>query len=232
MKYFPALFLLLLTSQNIHALTGFNATYQLSLNSEIKGTTQFNLRIDPGNNYSFEAFTEPAGAVPLADGTNEVLESSHGHYTESKILPDSYYYALRKKSGTHMLELFFNWKKKNVLFRDAKIQEQYPLEENTQDHLSYLLQAMLLGASHLHELRFPQLNVTGLQKVTLSKKLQRFISTPAGRYLGLKIEITVENEPQPRILWLAPKQAYLPLLLERKSQAGLVRMELIKVIPK
>ena len=228
MKYFLTSLLFLLNTSTM-GLEAFSARYRLSLDHQPKGETYFNLKLTGTNSYSLEAYTQPEKDISLEDGTNEILESSRGYFDFSRVTPESYYYAVRKKTGTRILEFFFDWKNRQVLFRDQQVQEKFKLEEGAQDSLSYLLQAMILPAQAQREHKLPRLSVAGQQQFTLSKKLKRYISTPAGRYLAQQIEITVEGESKPRQLWLAVNKGYLPLLLEKPTPVGLVKMELMEI---
>ncbi|HDK37803.1 MAG TPA: DUF3108 domain-containing protein [Thiolapillus brandeum] len=210
------------------ALEPFSASYQLLLDNDKKGETQFNLLLT-NNGYSFEAFTLPQGKLSKIDSKHEILETSHGHFNLGKPKPDTYYYAVRNASGTTMLEFFFNWKQKQLTLRGDKNQQKFALETGTQDRLSYILQAMALADSPLHTAYFKRVFLDGTENIILQKKLQKYISTPAGRFLALEIHIETSDGKDPRSLWLAVKQNFMPLLLVKNTRQGAVRMELTKI---
>ncbi|WP_456408304.1 DUF3108 domain-containing protein [Thiolapillus sp.] len=210
------------------ALEPFSAAYQLLLNDEKKGETQFSLLL-PATGYSFEAFTLPQGKLAAIDIKHEILETSHGHFTEGRPEPDTYYYAVRNASGTQMLEFFFDWKKKQLTLRGDKEQQKFTLEAGTQDRLSYILRAMMLADSHQRIARFKRVSIEGTEEITLTKKLQKYVSTPAGRFLALEIGVETKSGKEPRSLWLAVKYNYMPLLMTKTTSKGRVRMELTKL---
>ncbi|WP_296803361.1 hypothetical protein, partial [Thiolapillus sp.] len=59
--------------------------------------------------------------------------------------------------------------------------------------------------------------------------LQKYISTPAGRFLALEINVETTDGKETRSLWLAVKHGFMPLLLTKNTGKGRVRMELTKV---
>lgn len=222
------LWLWLLVPPGASALEPFSASYQLLLDDEKKGETQFSLLL-PATGYSFEAFTLPQGKLATVDIKHEILETSHGHFSEGRPEPDTYYYAVRNASGTQMLEFFFDWKKQQLTLRGEKERQKFTLESGTQDRLSYILRAMKLADSQQRIARFKRVSIEGTEEITLQKKLQKYISTPAGRFLALEISVETTGGKTPRSLWLAVKNNYIPLLLTKNTNKGRVRMELTKV---
>jgi len=222
------LYLWLLLPANVLALQPFSASYRLLLDDEKKGKTQFSLLLPPVG-YSFEAFTLPEGKLAAIDVKHEILETSHGHFRDGRPEPDSYYYAVRNASGTQMLEFFFDWKKKQLTLRGDKEQQKFALEAGTQDHLSYILRAMMLAESDQRIARFKRVSIESTKEITLKKKLQKYVSTPAGRFLALEISVKTTDGKETRSLWLAVKRGFIPLVLTMHTGKGQVRMELIKV---
>ncbi len=220
--------LLLFLSRATLALEPFSAVYELSFNGEKKGETHFSLKLDD-NGYSFEAFTQPVGPLAERDRKHEVLETSHGHFDNSRPEPDSYYYAVRSGSETLMTEFFFDWSKKQLTVRGDSQSQKFRLEEGTQDRLSYLLRAMALLDGSQREAQFPRVSLEGSERITLKRKLQKYISTPAGRFLAREISITSDKPGVSRFLWLASRQGGIPLLLIQENAKGKVRMELLKI---
>ncbi|WP_293647268.1 DUF3108 domain-containing protein [Thiolapillus sp.] len=218
----------LLLPAGSYALQPFSASYQLLLDDEKKGETQFSLLL-PSTGYSFEAFTLPQGKLAAIDVKHEILETSHGHFKDNRPEPDSYYYAVRNASGTQMLEFFFDWKKNQLTLRGDKEQQKFALEDGTQDHLSYILRAIMLAESNQRIARFKRISIEGTKEITLKKKLQKYISTPAGRFLALEINVETTDGKETRSLWLAVKHGFMPLLLTKNTGKGRVRMELTKV---
>ncbi len=228
-KILPMVFALLLSlPTSSFALEAFSATYKLQFNQELKGETQFSLLLK-NNEYSFEAFTLPQGKLAALNSKHEVLETSHGHFVAGRPEPDSYYFAVRNTSGTQMLELFFDWKKQLLSLRGDTQQQKFKLEKGSQDRLSYILRAMMLAQSHQREARFKQVSVSGTEEITLKKKLQQYITTPAGRYLALEISIESNKAQSARSLWLAVKHNFIPLILTKHTNKGLVQMEITKL---
>lgn len=223
-----ALWLLALLPASALALEPFSANYQLLFDGEKKGETQFSLLL-PQAGYSFEVFTLPLGKLATIDVKHEILESSHGHFKDGRPQPDTYYYAVRNASGTQMLEFFFDWKKKQLTLRGDKERQKFALESGTQDRLSYILRAMKLADSHQRIARFKRVSIEGTEEITLQKKLQKYISTPAGRFLAVEISVKTTGNKGSRSLWLAVKHGFIPLLLTKTTNKGHVRMELTKM---
>jgi len=210
------------------ALEPFDASYRLLYNGELKGEARFSLRItDQG--YRFKAVTRPAGAALSQQPDHEVLESSHGHFDGGHPEPDAYYYAVKSNGETRMVEIFFDWKKMELLLRGDESQERYRLEEGTQDRLSYLLRAMALADDLRAEAAFPRVASDGTERIVLHRKLRRYLDTPAGRFLGQEITISSGESRPTRHLWLAAKRGWLPLVLEHRDGDAVVRMELTRI---
>ena len=219
---------LLFLSRAAQALEPFSAVYALSFNGERKGETHFSLTLHE-NGYSFEAFTRPVGQLAERDSRHEILETSHGHFDNGRPEPDSYYYAVRSGSETLMTEFFFDWSRKQLTVRGDSESQKFRLEEGTQDRLSYLLRAMALLDGSQNEARFPRVSLEGSERITLKRKLQKYISTAAGRFLAREISITSDKQGVSRSLWLAPRHGGIPLLLVQENGKGTVRMELLKI---
>ena len=61
-----------------------------------------------------------------------------------------------------MLEFFFDWKKNQLTLRGDKEQQKFALEDGTQDHLSYILRAIMLAESNQRIARFKRISIEGL----------------------------------------------------------------------
>ncbi len=217
--------LLLLLPAAAAALEPFEASYRLLHDGELKGETRFILRLHDSG-YRFQAITRPAGE---GTGDHQVLEASQGHFDGDRPEPDAYYYAVKENGRTRMAELFFDWEKMELTLRHDQGQEKYRLEEGTQDRLSYLLRAMALAAGPRAQAAFPRVGVEGTERLLLHEKRQQQLETPAGRFLAREVVITPEEGSARRHLWLAVREGWLPLLLERHRDDGVVRMELVRI---
>ncbi|WP_456373273.1 DUF3108 domain-containing protein [Thiolapillus sp.] len=226
--FLRSLLLLFLLPASAGAMEAFSATYELTFNGVRKGETHFSLILHK-DGYSFEAFTQPAGQLAKQDSKHEILETSHGHFDNGRPEPDTYYYALRSSSGTSMTEFFFDWKNMRLTVRGEKEQQKFILEEGTQDRLSYLLRAMTLLEGSQQEARFPRVSLEGSENISLKRKLQKYISTPAGRFLAREISIASDKPGATRSLWLASQHGGIPLLLVQRNDKGIVRMKLLKI---
>ena len=227
-SFFRIFLLLFLLPATAGALEAFSAIYELSFNGSKKGETHFSLILHK-DGYSFEAFTQPAGQLAEQDSKHEILETSHGHFDNGRPEPDTYYYALRSSSGTLMTEFFFDWKNMRLTLRSEEEQQKFILEDGTQDRLSYLLRAMALLDSKQQEARFPRVSLEGSENISLKRKLQKYISTPAGRFFAREVSITSDKPGVTRSLWLASQHGGIPLLLTRKNDKGTVQMKLLKI---
>ncbi len=227
MRLLPCL-CLLLASSAAPALEAFSAVYELSLNGEKKGEARFNLVLRD-NEYSFEVLTRPTEQVAPEGSRHEILETSHGHFDRERPEPDKYYYAIRGASGTMMTEFFFDWKNMRLTLRNDTEQQKFKLEDGTQDRLSYLLRAMALLDGAQHEAQFPRVSLDGSERITLKLKLQKYISTPAGRFLAREVSINSNRPGISRSLWLATQHGGIPLLMTQENSKGTVRMELSRI---
>ena len=216
--------LLGLFSAPLMALEAFEAHYRLLLDGEEKGRAHFSLRIDD-RGYNFESFTQPKAA----QGLQEVLERSQGTLTEGLPRPDSYYYAVKGADGTQMVEFFFDWPRQRFTLRDDDGTRHFRLEPHTQDRLSYLLRAMVMAERRESEARFPRLAPEGTEILHLHRKGKRHLTTGAGRFLAQEITMVTPDGKSLRRLWLAVHRHHLPLVLERHTDRGLARMELIRI---
>lgn len=211
--------------------SGFSADYQLTFNNEKVGQAYFRLEIQGGQKYNFEVFTMPTGKVASAAGKLEVLEASMGQLKDGIPVPDSYYYAIRRETGTELLEYFYDWNKMLLTIKSADKQESINLAPGTQDRLSYLLYAMLLADSQKAAAEFPLSTPDNTAKTRLRFKNKQYSSLPAGRLLLQEVEQyrgSGSKKPD-RTLWLAANKGYVPALIENRTAKGTVRMELLNL---
>ena len=224
---------LLLASTSVLAsrsLQSYTANYRLLFNGEHVGDARFSLKLTPDNRYSFEALTRPSGKM-RADGTrHEVLEASSGILQQGTPVPDHYYNAVKTGDGTEMLEFFYDWRSMTLTRRGDKAQQKSALQKQSQDKLSYLLKAMMLAADHKNSAKFPLLTSAGTRQLNMRKKNRRYISTAAGRVLAQELELSYGIESPDRNLWLSVDHNYMPVLLEQKTDKGIVRMELSRIL--
>jgi len=208
----------------LRAIEPFEATYRLLYNGEPKGETRFSLHLESGD-YRFRAVTRPLGDAL----DHQVLEASQGRLDGARPRPATYYYAVKERGRTRMVELIFDWGRAQLKVRDERGQENYALEPGAQDRLSYLLQAMALTEGPESEARFLRVGPMGAERLVLEKKREGFLDTPAGRFPTREILIRSGDGGSVRHLWLAANGNPLPLLLEQHQDDALVRMELVRI---
>ena len=88
------------------------------------------------------------------------------------------------------------------------------LKKQSQDRLSYLLNAMKLAGDHRNSVIVPLITGTGTRQLSIRKKNRRHINTAAGRVLAQELELSYGIESPNRSLWLSLDQGCLPVLLE------------------
>lgn len=208
----------------------YTANYRLIFNGEHVGNARFSLKLTPDNQYSFEALTRPAGKMSVASPRHEVLEASSGVLQNGTPVPDHYYTAVKTDDGTDMLEFFYDWQTMTLTRKGDNGQQKAVLQKQSQDRLSYLLKAMKLAGDHKNSVKFPLLTSAGARQLSMRKTNRRYISTAAGRVLAQELELSYGIEPADRNLWLSVDHNYLPVLLEQKTDKGIVRMELIQIL--
>lgn len=224
---------LLLASATVLAarsVQSYTANYRLLFNGEHVGDARFSLKLTRDNQYSFEAFTRPAGKMRTDAAKHEVLEASSGVLQNETPIPDHYYTAVKTGDGTDMLEFFYDWQTMTLTRKGDHGQQKSALKKQSQDRLSYLLKAMKLAAGHKNSASFPLLTSTGARQLSMRKKNRRHINTAAGRVLAQELELSYGIESPDRNLWLSVDHNYLPILLEQKKDKGIVRMELVRIL--
>lgn len=224
---------LLLASTTVLAarsIQSYTADYRLLFNGEHVGDAKFSLKLTPDNKYSFEAFTRPAGKMSVDSARHEVLEASSGVLQNGIPVPDHYYTAVKTGDSTNMLEFFYDWQTMTLTRKGDNGQQKATLKKQSQDRLSYLLKAMKLAGDHKNSVIFPLLTSAGTKQLSMRKKNRRYISTAAGRVLAQELELSYGIESPDRSLWLSVDHDYLPVLLEQKTEKGIVRMELMQIL--
>ena len=212
------------------SLQSYTANYRLLFNGEHVGDARFSLKLTPDNQYSFEALTRPAGKMSANGVRHEVLEASSGLLQNGTPVPKHYYTAVKSGDSTDMLELFYDWKSMTLTRRGDHGQQKAPLVNNSQDRLSYLLKAMKLAGDNRNSAKFPLLTSAGTRQLRMRKTKRRHIDTAAGRVLAQELELSYGIEPPDRNLWLSVDHNYLPVLLDQKTDKGIVRMELTRIL--
>jgi hypothetical protein len=208
----------------------FSADYRLLFNGDHVGDARFSLQLKADNQYSFESFTRPAGIMNKDDTRHEILEASSGSLQGGTPVPEHYYTAVKTANGTNMLEFFYDWKTMTLIRKDDNDQQETELKKHSQDRLSYLLQAMKLAANHRNSAKVPLITSAGTKQLTIRKRNRRYMNTAAGRVLSQKLELSYGIEAPDRSLWLSLDHGYLPVLLEQKTDKGVVRMELTAIL--
>ena len=218
------------TALATRSVQSFTADYRLLFNGEHVGDARFNLKLSTDNQYSFEAFTLPAGKMAVDNTRHEILEASSGKLQDETPVPDYYYTAVRTSEGTDMLEFFYDWQTMVLTRKNGKGQQETELKIRSQDKLSYLLSAMKLADNHKNSIIVPQLTSTDTKLLSIRKKSRRHINTATGRVLAQELELSYGPQQTGRSLWLSLDHGYLPVLLEQKTDKGIVRMELMQIL--
>lgn len=233
MRRAALLICLLLASTSVLAsrsLQSYTANYRLLFNGEHVGDARFSLKLTPDNRYSFEALTRPSGKMSTDGARHEVLEASSGAMQNGIPVPEHYYTAVKSGDSTNMLEFFYDWKSMTLTRKGDNDQQKVALENKSQDRLSYLLKAMKLAGDHRNSAKFPLLTSAGTRQLRMRKANRRYIDTAAGRVLAQELELSYGIESPDRNLWLSVDHNYLPVLLEQKTDKGIVRMELSRIL--
>lgn len=233
MKKTAFIICLLLASTTILAarsVQSFTADYRLLFNEEHVGDARFSLKLTADNQYSFEVLTRPAGKMAIENTQHEVLEASSGRLHGEIPVPDHYYTAVKTSEGTTMLELFYDWQAMTVTRKEDNGQQKTELKRHSQDRLSYLLSAMKLAENHKNSIIVPLLTSADTKQISIRKKSRRHINTAAGRILAQELELSYGKDSAHRSLWLSLDQSYLPVLLEQRTDKGIVRMELMRIL--
>lgn len=212
------------------SVQSFSADYRLLFNGDHVGDARFSLKLTQDNQYSFEAFTRPAGKMNVDDTRHEVLEASSGKLQGGIPVPDHYYTAVKTGKGTNMLEFFYDWQTMTLTRKGDNGQQKAELKKQSQDRLSYLLNAMKLAEAHKNSAVVPLITDAGSKQLSIRKKNRRHINTATGRVLAQELELSYGIESPDRSLWLSLDHGYLPVLLEQKTEKGIVRMELKQIL--
>ncbi len=212
------------------SVQSFSADYRLLFNGDHVGDARFSLQLTADNQYSFEAFTRPAGKMSADNSKHEILEASSGKLQGGMPVPDHYYTAVKTGSGTNMLEFFYDWQTMTLTRKGDNGQQKAELKKQSQDRLSYLLNAMKLADAHKNSVVVPLITDAGSKQLSIRKKNRRHINTATGRVLAQELELNYGIESPDRSLWLSLDHGYLPVLLEQKTDKGIVRMELKQIL--
>jgi len=234
LRSLAALFSLLLLSITVPGCAGplrdFEAEYLLLFGNRLVGESHFSLRLKPQGRYELEAYTVPAGDASLAEGAREVLERSSGIIRDGIPIPERYSYAVPQASDLGLVELEFNWQAGQLALVTAEGRTEVALAAGTQDHLSYLLLAMLMGQEARREATVPLSTPEDTRTIQLIDRGRERINLPADRSRPVQ---RIERRDNPgqveRVIWLAVDERYLPAVIENATDSGVVRMELQRV---
>jgi len=233
MKILGTLLLLLCMAGSLQAAhdlvpVAYKAEYQLTHEGKLVGRAFFTLSIGEKGTYKSEVYTVPDGEMFSRDATMEILEESRGHLTKNGIAPDHYAYKLRQADKDSTLEFIFDWKEKQFTAQHDVNKATSPLEVGTQDRLSYLLQIRHDLLNRKPESLFLIAEPGRAQLSRFLARSQKRLQLPAGRIMARKVERLEENTSRTElVLWYAKDYDQLPVLLEKQTATGEVRMELV-----
>ncbi len=208
------LFILVFFTQQFAYAKAFidsQASYLVKYDGVTIGTSTVTLRSLPAKHYWLSLHDQPVISILSGD----VLESSTGLWSHSKILPLQYSYNYHYFNRYRQLKLFFNWRINKLVTYVNELPWQMSIEPGVQDKLSYdlqLRQDLIAGKNNIKysvadggKIKIYQFKIVGTE----------IISTPLGTFNTIKIVRLPMPEKENITLWVAKQLDYQIVRVEK-----------------
>lgn len=201
------------------------ASYRLLFNDALVGNSLFMLEIDADGRYALQSFTTPAGKMQR-DATHEVLETSRGSIGADGVRPLEFEESVVQDGELALARLTFDWPRRSLAVEGPGGRRNIGLLPDTQDRLSYLLDAARLAGSGDDSRLLQVASAEAAEETLLRVQGEDSLSLPAGEFSAVRVERRTPDEDTSRELWFAPELMPLPLRALQASDGNHVEMQL------
>lgn len=196
-------------------LNDYRATYDIQINSMPIGTITHQLYSKNGQ-YLLELDAVSSLPIPVELSGNE---QSEGVWQEGYPKPNHYSYHYSYEKERKNQDITFNWSALHAI--NQKNQRIVPIEEHTQDKISYQLALRQDLRQHKPTLSYQIADGKRLKTYDfVLKKNRETLKTPLGEIDTVIIERTAKD--QVTRLWAAPQYDYLLIQIEHEQGNGMV----------
>lgn len=167
--------------------------------------------------YVLSSTAEAKGLLSLA--LSDLNQKSTGHVTAQGLRPDIFTYQYGSNSKKAQ-KASFDWAGKTLTMEVGERKQSVPLEEGTQDLLSFVYQFMFTPP-----LEQFQLSITNGKKMKLYRYLfdgEEEIKTKLGTLRALHISKSSGKDEEKTEMWLAEDYHYLPIKIRKTDNDGKV----------
>lgn len=196
-------------------LTPFRANYTANLDAgvELNANAYRELRQQDDGSWVFDSTADAVLA--------RQHEASHFTYSDNKIQPLEYRYERQLLGRERMVDLVFNWLKKQVTTTVEEKPWRMKVPSGTQDKLSYQLQLRLDLAAGKKDLVYQVADGGPLSEYHFRVIGEEMVETPAGNFKALKVErVRGVDAKRTTHLWFAPELEYLIVKLYQVESDG------------
>lgn len=175
--------------------------------------------------YELSSTAKAKGLLSLA--LSDLNQKSSGHVTAQGLRPDIFTYQYGSNSKKAQ-KASFDWAGKTLTMEVGERKQSVPLEEGTQDLLSFLYQFMFTPP-----LQQFQLSITNGKKLKLYRYLfegEEEVKTKLGTLRALHISKSSGNDEEKTEMWLAEDYHYLPIKIRKTDNDGKVIQNTINTI--
>lgn len=211
-----------------------SAEYQLSRDGLPFAHMVMQLEHRSNGNYRFESRTRAhkalalvSMAVEIAPNAN-VTEVSNGVLKAGRYRPEGYRFQ-RKNADKRELRIDFDWDAMRALTTSEGRPWSMEIPRHAVDKLAVLLVLRQDLSQGTEDLSYAVADGGKLKTYRYRRVGETRISTPAGTRNSIELSRSKNGAPADYRLWLAPELHYLPVLVERRENGSLFRMELVRV---
>jgi hypothetical protein len=201
-------------------LQPFSASYKFNIDNKLSGTATRTLEKKGGDNWLY-TFTAKA---PMATAT----ETSGFRFDGRTVTPISYAQQRKIFMSARSASIDFDWKsRKGKGKRDGKQPVTYDLQAGTLDTLNLEVQ-IRRDLKDLGKLGGPYwiASPKNIEKQPFVIDGEESITTPAGKYITLKVSRKHNDPTRHTTFWLAKSLDYLPVKVVQDNDGALYTIEL------
>ena len=179
------------------------------------GVARYRYQTDNGH-YVLSSEMEASGLASLAFSGKRV-EKSQGLVTAQGLQPQQYRYDLTGKPDKFQ-QADFDWTAKKLTLKSAKDEQSFPLEQGTQDFLSFIYQFMFVGP--LDVMQYTLTNGKYVRHYEYHFLGEEKLNTKLGELNTLHIAKSSGDPDEKTEVWLASDYRYIPVKIIKIAKDG------------
>ena len=186
-----------------------------------------------GGTYRYESRTRPHPALALVNMAVEIAPNAHvteestGELISGRHRPSHYRFRWHNDKSRE-LTIKFDWGARRALTNSEGQPWTMEIPDGTLDKLAVLLALRQDLARGQRDLVYTVADGGKLKSYRYREAGRTEITTPAGTWDCVELARSKDGAPVDYRLWLAPDLDYLPVLVERRENGALFRMELTR----